>query len=191
MLAQQVVAERAGPSANASELAAAARRTYQELAIVAASLIGQVGVEDTRSLQTEGRDLEAVYCNFVYSPFKSVDGDIEGIFVIASDVTEHVPDVPRHGLAVHGDPTRLSQVVSNLLTNAAKYTPAGGQITIRAATPGADVVLRVKDTGISGPNSMSGVLWMSASPRCCHGTSGATFLSSTTTRTRPPCSPKR
>ena len=41
--------------------------------------------------------------------------------------------VPRRGLAVEGDPTRLSQVVSNLLTNAAKYTPPGGHITIRAS----------------------------------------------------------
>jgi PAS domain S-box-containing protein len=57
-------------------------------------------------------------------------------------------DVPRHGLTVQGDPTRLSQVVSNLLTNAAKYTPAGGQVTIRAANDGDDVVIRVTDTGI-------------------------------------------
>jgi signal transduction histidine kinase len=38
--------------------------------------------------------------------------------------------VERTGLTVKGDPTRLNQVVSNLLTNAAKYTPPGGHITI-------------------------------------------------------------
>ena len=47
-----------------------------------------------------------------------------------------------------GIPTRLSQVVSNLLTNAAKYTPPGGTITVRAEPDEDDVVLRVTDTGI-------------------------------------------
>jgi signal transduction histidine kinase len=62
-------------------------------------------------------------------------------------------DVARHGLPVHGDPTRLSQVVSNLLTNAAKYTPPGGHITVRGEHDQRDVVLRVKDTGIGiAPN---------------------------------------
>jgi PAS domain S-box-containing protein len=57
-------------------------------------------------------------------------------------------DLPRHGLPVHGDPMRLSQVVSNLLTNAAKYTPPGGQITIHAERVEGEVVLSVRDTGI-------------------------------------------
>ncbi len=47
-----------------------------------------------------------------------------------------------------GDPDRLAQVVSNLLTNAAKYTPAGGQIRVAAAVEGEEVVLSVRDTGI-------------------------------------------
>jgi len=57
-------------------------------------------------------------------------------------------DVARHGLAVQGDPTRLSQVVANLLTNAAKYTPPGGGVSVRAEQDQSDVVLRVRDTGI-------------------------------------------
>jgi CheY-like chemotaxis protein len=56
--------------------------------------------------------------------------------------------MPRRGLRVDGDPIRLSQVVSNLLTNAAKYTPPGGHVTVRAEHVDADVVLRVRDTGI-------------------------------------------
>jgi signal transduction histidine kinase len=56
--------------------------------------------------------------------------------------------VPREGLAVRGDPTRLGQVVSNLLTNAAKYTPPGGRVTVRASAEHGEVVLRVADTGI-------------------------------------------
>ncbi len=57
-------------------------------------------------------------------------------------------DVPRSGLQVDGDPTRLNQVISNLLTNAAKYTPPGGHITVRGEQVADEVVVRVRDTGI-------------------------------------------
>jgi PAS domain S-box-containing protein len=56
-------------------------------------------------------------------------------------------DVPRR-LWVRGDADRLSQVLSNLLTNAAKYTHPGGRITIRAAEEGGEIVISVRDTGI-------------------------------------------
>ena len=56
-------------------------------------------------------------------------------------------DVPP-GLVVFGDPGRLAQVVSNLLSNASKYTPADGHIDVSAAVDGDDVVLRVRDTGM-------------------------------------------
>ena len=57
-------------------------------------------------------------------------------------------EVPADGLAVDGDPFRLSQVIANLLTNAALYTPHGGRIDISARREGTDVVLDVTDTGI-------------------------------------------
>ena len=57
-------------------------------------------------------------------------------------------DVPREGLAVHGDAARLVQVLTNLLTNAGKYTPPGGRVTVSAAADGDHVVLTVRDTGI-------------------------------------------
>jgi PAS domain S-box-containing protein len=57
-------------------------------------------------------------------------------------------DIPRQGLAVRADATRLAQVVSNLLTNAAKYTPAGGRISVAAEPDAESVVLRVRDNGI-------------------------------------------
>ncbi|MCP3140245.1 ATP-binding protein [Pyxidicoccus xibeiensis] len=56
--------------------------------------------------------------------------------------------VPARGLAVDADPTRLAQVVSNLLTNAAKYTEPGGRIEVSAVREDAEVILKVRDTGI-------------------------------------------
>ena len=50
--------------------------------------------------------------------------------------------------------TRLTQVVSNLLNNAAKYTPEGGEITLEAARTGRNVVISVTDTGIGIPGDM-------------------------------------
>ncbi|MEO6222218.1 MAG: ATP-binding protein, partial [Vicinamibacterales bacterium] len=227
--------------------------------------VAQIGTETPTRFVRDRGVVETVYFNFIYSPFRNIEGAIEGIFVIASDVTAQVlarnqvndlreaaesanrakdeflamlghelrnplspiltalhlmrlrgsddslhertiierqvrhltrlvddlldvsriargkvelrqevleiatvvaraiemssplldqgmhvlaVDVPRQGLTVEGDPTRLSQVVSNLLTNAAKYTPAGGEITIAAVEDNDDVVLSVRDNGI-------------------------------------------
>jgi len=53
------------------------------------------------------------------------------------------------GLEWEGDPVRLAQVVSNLLTNAARYTEPGGQLWLRARRDGPDALeISVRDTGI-------------------------------------------
>lgn len=51
-------------------------------------------------------------------------------------------------LLVYGDLTRLTQVVLNLLNNAAKYTPEGGEIWVESAGEGNNVVVRVRDNGV-------------------------------------------
>jgi PAS domain S-box-containing protein len=224
-----------------------------------------VGRETPAQFNRGDRTTETVYFNFVYSPYRNVEGEIEGIFVIASDVTDQVLarnqvndlretaeaanrakdeflamlghelrnplspiltalqlmklrgsdaserertvierqvkhltrlvddlldvsriargkvelkeeiveiaevvakaiemtsplleqrmhilelDIPKRGLAVQGDSTRLSQVVSNLVANAAKYTPPGGRISVRGCEESGEIVLRVRDTGI-------------------------------------------
>ncbi|QEH37299.1 Autoinducer 2 sensor kinase/phosphatase LuxQ [Aquisphaera giovannonii] len=54
-------------------------------------------------------------------------------------------------LWVHADPTRLEQVVVNLLNNAAKYSEDGGRIRLSARGEGDEVVIRVQDSGIGIP----------------------------------------
>lgn len=55
---------------------------------------------------------------------------------------------------VHADLTRLAQVLSNVLNNAAKYTPAGGVIDVVVEAGAQDVEIRVADTGIGIPADM-------------------------------------
>jgi signal transduction histidine kinase/ActR/RegA family two-component response regulator len=52
---------------------------------------------------------------------------------------------------VHADPTRLEQIISNLLTNAFKYTPSGGAIEVEVRTEAGEAVLVVNDSGIGIP----------------------------------------
>jgi signal transduction histidine kinase/ActR/RegA family two-component response regulator len=56
--------------------------------------------------------------------------------------------VPRTGLAVDADAGRLAQVLANLLTNAAKFTPPGGHLAVTATLDGAEAVLVVEDDGM-------------------------------------------
>jgi CheY-like chemotaxis protein len=56
--------------------------------------------------------------------------------------------VPLTGLLVDADEVRLTQVVSNLLSNAARYTPAGGRVEVSGLREADEVVLRVRDNGI-------------------------------------------
>jgi signal transduction histidine kinase/DNA-binding response OmpR family regulator len=59
--------------------------------------------------------------------------------------------MPPQSLQVVGDGTRIAQVVSNLLNNAARYTPHGGRVELSATAQGTDAVITVKDTGMGIP----------------------------------------
>jgi PAS domain S-box-containing protein len=72
-------------------------------------------------------------------------------------------DVPDDPLQVEVDPTRMAQVLSNLLNNAAKYTPNGGRIELSAHCDGSDVLISVTDTGVGIPaESLASVFEMFA-----------------------------
>jgi PAS domain S-box-containing protein len=55
--------------------------------------------------------------------------------------------LPAEAIRLEADPARVAQVLANLLSNAAKYTPAGGSIWLTAERLGDEVVVRVRDTG--------------------------------------------
>lgn len=61
---------------------------------------------------------------------------------------------PSQPLWLDGDFTRLSQIVSNLLTNAAKYTPENGRIELRATHSGTMLRIDIEDNGIGVPKDM-------------------------------------
>jgi PAS domain S-box-containing protein len=60
----------------------------------------------------------------------------------------HIPDEP---LWVYGDAARLSQVVTNLLDNSAKYTPRGGQLAVTVSCQGDHATVSVRDNGVGIP----------------------------------------
>ncbi|HEV2612925.1 MAG TPA: ATP-binding protein [Noviherbaspirillum sp.] len=82
--------------------------------------------------------------------------DIRSIIASAIEQARPLIEARRHILGtqidaerafVHGDRTRLVQVVTNLLNNAAKYTPAGGEIGLRVETADKQVRVSVTDNG--------------------------------------------
>ena len=79
------------------------------------------------------------------------------------ELRRHQLDVslPPEAITVLGDRTRLAQVFSNLLNNAAKYTEQGGRIWISLEAHGHEAVVRVRDTGIGlDPHALSTIFDM-------------------------------
>lgn len=74
----------------------------------------------------------------------------------AMDVGRHtfLVNLPVEDLWLNADPTRLAQVIGNLLNNAAKYSPNGGNITLSFWSEADQVVIRVADSGLGIPTEM-------------------------------------
>jgi PAS domain S-box-containing protein len=91
-------------------------------------------------LRRERVDLAAVVRNAVETSRPLIDAGRHELVV-----------EPGPGIFLEGDMTRLTQVVANLLNNAAKYTPSEGRITVTTLRDGGDAVVRVADSGIGIP----------------------------------------
>jgi PAS domain S-box-containing protein len=63
-------------------------------------------------------------------------------------------DLPPEPVFLEADPVRMTQIVTNLLTNAVKYTPANGRITLSAEAANDRMALSVRDTGLGIPADM-------------------------------------
>ncbi len=63
-------------------------------------------------------------------------------------------ELPEEPIEMYGDPHRLAQVFSNLLNNAAKYTPVGGHIWLTVSRQGDEVTITVRDNGLGIPLEM-------------------------------------
>ena len=67
--------------------------------------------------------------------------------------------LPALPVRVHADATRLMQIILNLLTNAAKYTPRGGAIALSAWREGECAIIAVRDNGIGIPEKSLGTIF--------------------------------
>ena len=100
------------------------------------------------------------------------DVDLTGVLRQAVDTSRPLVEAAGHTLAIdvpsdtvllRADPVRLAQVVSNLLNNAAKYTPQGGRIVLRARRYADTVEISVEDNGTGiAPDMLTRVFGMFA-----------------------------
>jgi signal transduction histidine kinase len=86
------------------------------------------------------------------------EGDVELDAVAAESIEASRPRAAAGGVEleldaqplpiVHGDRDRLAQAIDNLVSNAIKFTPDGGRVTVRVVREGDSAVIEVSDTGI-------------------------------------------
>lgn len=95
-------------------------------------------------------------------PVEEVVGRVRDHLAQAAEQRNHTFRVETHapaGLVLETDLQKLGQVLSNLVSNAIKYTPKGGEVTLTAATGDEDVVFRVSDTGNGIPDAVQDELF--------------------------------
>jgi signal transduction histidine kinase len=139
-LAAQLVVLPDLPQAQLAKSAAVIHRQVEHLVRLIDDLVDVSRI--TRgliSLRREPTEISAVVAQAIESSRPLIDTKHHSLTVT-------VPD--DDSLKVDGDSARLSQILANILNNAAKFTDPGGRIELTVARVGADVVIRVADSGI-------------------------------------------
>jgi two-component system CheB/CheR fusion protein len=141
------------PIRTAARLLEAPDMTTEQLARVRAIISRQVG--HMSSLLDDLLDVARITRGSF--PLKKDLVDVKSLIEPAVESVQPAMDAKRHTLRVeiperpillNADPVRLTQVISNLLTNAAKYTPPGGVVTVGSYVDAQDLVIFVRDNGI-------------------------------------------
>ena len=79
--------------------------------------------------------------------------------LVAEEKSIAIEVAPGASVEVQADPTRLRQIVANLVDNAVKYTPAGGTVSLGAETRDGRVCITVRDTGPGIAAEDQGKIW--------------------------------
>jgi len=86
--------------------------------------------------------------------------DVAGLYsIVAEEKGVTLDVVPAPGVSVWADPTRLRQILANLVDNAVKYTPQGGKVRLEAETRGNRARITVRDTGPGIPPGEQEKIW--------------------------------
>lgn len=140
MAAHLLLEERIGPlNARQADLLTAAREDSDRLHHIIENLLDMGRIESGRALM----DLRPI------SPERLVSQAVEGVAPSFRDKgVELKSDIPPDAPEVLADPVRVGHVFSNLFSNALRYTPAGGRVSVRARAEEEAVRFEVEDTGV-------------------------------------------
>jgi len=164
----------------------------------AVELMGRKGLEDpVLESMRQTIDRQSALLTRIIDEFLDVNRIARGKFAISKEPTDlaavlsrsietarplidaqgqHLDvDVPDEDLWLKGDSLRLTQVIVNLLNNAAKFTPYGGRISLKVERRGTDVEIRVRDTGRGiDPDHLESIfdLFTQISPESVRGQGG-------------------
>ncbi|HEY1952806.1 MAG TPA: ATP-binding protein [Gemmatimonadaceae bacterium] len=99
--------------------------------------------------------LEATEVRFeiIEMPLRALIGDLDAVVgsLARAKLLEYSCETPPANAFVRTDPDKLRQIMINLVSNAVKFTPQGGRITVRSSVGEKSVSIHVTDTGIGIP----------------------------------------